>query len=117
MTTVTIIQSKDGEYKGFVCAGHAGYANSGRDIVCAAISVLVINTINSLDQLTKASLDVETEETDGYISCQFKEPLNEAQTLLMDSFVLGIEHVVDGYGSQKKFFKSKKYCELKFKEV
>ena len=35
----------------------------------------------------------------------------------MDSFVLGIEHVVDGYGSQKKFFKSKKYCELKFKEV
>ena len=117
MTTVTIIQSKDGEYKGFVCAGHAGYANSGSDIVCAAISVLVINTINSLDQLTKASLDVETEETDGYISCQFKEPLNEAQKLLMDSFVLGIEHGVDGYGSQKKFFKSKKYCELKFKEV
>ena len=106
MTTVTIIQSKDGEYKGFVCAGHAGYANSGSDIVCAAISVLVINTINSLDQLTKASIDVETEETDGYISCQFKEPLNEAQKLLMDSFVLGIEHVVDGYGSQKKFFKS-----------
>ena len=117
MIEITVYRNQNNLYTGFDCIGHAGYANSGRDIVCAAISVLVINTINSLDQLTKASLDVETEETDGYISCQFKEPLTEAQKLLMDSFVLGIEHVVDGYGSQKKFFKSKKYCELKFKEV
>ena len=117
MTTVTILQSKDGKYKGFICAGHAGYADSGKDIVCAAISVLAINTINSLDQLTGAELQIESEEADGYLSCQFQHSLNESQKLLMDSFVLGIENVVDGYGSQKKFFKSKKYCELKFKEV
>ena len=27
--------------------GHAGYAEEGQDIVCAAVSALVINTVNS----------------------------------------------------------------------
>ena len=51
MTHVSIIKTRNGEYRGFNCIGHSGYADAGEDIVCAAISVLVINTINSLDQL------------------------------------------------------------------
>ena len=48
MTHVSIIKTRNGEYRGFNCIGHSGYAERGEDIVCAAISVLVINTINSL---------------------------------------------------------------------
>ncbi len=71
MTTVTIIQSKDGEYKGFVCQDMQAMPDSGSDIVCAAISVLVINTINSLDQLVQRHPSMlETEETDGSYHCQ-----------------------------------------------
>ena len=45
MTKVTILQNSKNECVGFDVYGHAGYADAGEDIVCAAISILVINTI------------------------------------------------------------------------
>ncbi len=51
MTKITIFRNHDGEYLGFDCLGHAGYADEGEDIVCAGISALVINTINSIGLL------------------------------------------------------------------
>ncbi|MCI6715321.1 MAG: ribosomal-processing cysteine protease Prp, partial [Lachnospiraceae bacterium] len=42
MTKITFHTTKTGEYRGFTCEGHAGYADYGQDIVCASISVLVI---------------------------------------------------------------------------
>ena len=33
--------------------GHAGYAEPGQDIVCAAVSALVINTINAIEAFTE----------------------------------------------------------------
>ena len=48
MTTITICKTADGKYTGFNCFGHAGYAKKNRpDILCSAISTLVINTINT----------------------------------------------------------------------
>ena len=49
MIHVTICQNKKGEYLGFDAKGHAGYAEAGDDIVCAAASILMINTANALE--------------------------------------------------------------------
>ena len=46
MTTVRIWQDRN-KTKAFEAFGHSGYSVSGTDIVCAAISILVSNTINS----------------------------------------------------------------------
>lgn len=91
------------------CSGHAGYADSGEDIVCSAISVLVINTINSLEVLTSTKMQVESDEESGRIDLLFMEDLKEDGILLMDSLMLGLKNVADEYG--------KRYVELKFKEV
>ena len=109
MTDITIIKSKSGEYKRVTCTGHAGYADAGSDIVCAAISMLVINTINSLDELTDARMEVESNEDKGLIECRFVEELDADAVLLLDSMVLGLKNVVSQYGKQ--------YLKLKFKEV
>ena len=37
---------------GFRIEGHAGYAKHGKDIVCAAVSALVMNTMNSIHSFT-----------------------------------------------------------------
>ena len=37
MIKVTIYQSSEGKISGFAVQGHAGYAESGSDIVCAAV--------------------------------------------------------------------------------
>ena len=110
MTQITFHKTAAGEYKGFVCNGHAGFANYGEDIVCAAISVLVINTINSLEQITGEQMQVETDEDAGAIRCCFvNQPLKETSKALMDSLVLGLTQIEKQYG--------KNYCKLTFEEV
>ena len=49
MIHVTIFCNEDKECVGFQTEGHAEYAEPGEDIICAAVSILVINTINSIE--------------------------------------------------------------------
>ena len=52
MVKVTVYQNQDDVYYGFRMEGHAGFAAYGNDIVCSAVSALVINTMNSIEQFT-----------------------------------------------------------------
>ena len=110
MTQITFHKTTAGEYKGFTCDGHAGFADYGKDIVCAAISVLVINTINSLEQITGEQMQVDTDERSGMIRCRFvNQPLKDTSKALMNSLVLGLTQIEKQYG--------KNYCKLTFEEV
>lgn len=110
MTKVTIYKNQSGDYLELICEGHAGYAKRGEDIVCAAISVLVINTINSLEELTKEPIQVETDEAAGMIRCTFHQhPLKETSRVLMDSLTLGLQRIQAQYG--------RKHCKLTVEEV
>ena len=107
MTTITITKSSTDSYKRIECSGHAGFADSGEDIVCAAISVLTINLINSIDCFTEDKFTCNQNEDDGYISISFEnEPSKEAD-LLLRSFELGIDSIFREYG--------KKFLNIKFR--
>ncbi len=95
MTTVRIYQ-KNGSYQGFEADGHAGFAEEGEDIVCAAISVLTINTVNSIETLAKDK--VEASEDDGNLTARFPDGLSHEGTLLMDSMILGLMSIENSYG-------------------
>ena len=110
MTQITFYKTTSGEYKGFTCDGHSGYAGYGEDIVCASISVLVINTINSLDQIAGEKIQVESDEDTGTIRCHFvNQLLKETSKVLIDSLVLGLTQIEKQYGEN--------YCKLTFEEV
>ena len=65
MIHVTIFQNKYKECVGFQTEGHAEYANPGQDIVCAAASILVINTINAIEEFTEDDASLISEDGDG----------------------------------------------------
>ncbi len=110
MTKITIHKTNTGEYRGFTCKGHAGYADNGKDIVCAAVSMLVINTINSFDKITREPMQVKENARAGFIECLFRQyPISESSRILMDSLVLGLSQVEKQYGQ--------KHCKLTFEEV
>ena len=109
MTTITIYKSENGSYRRFTCNGHAGYDDYGKDIVCASVSCLVINTINSMDELVHEKMEITTDERKGLIDCRFIGDLSSQGMLLMDSMILGLQGIVSDYG--------KKYLELKLREV
>jgi uncharacterized protein YsxB (DUF464 family) len=89
MTHATLYKSSlNGEILGFRVEGHAGYANAGSDIVCASISILVINTINTIDLYCGCKFTTDVDEKAGLIEFKlnpFEKDLkvsNEVRVLL-----------------------------------
>lgn len=90
---------ENGHYKRFTIDGHAGYADEGQDIVCAAVSALVINAINSIEKFTEDAFTCDCR--DGQISSwEFTSDVSSATDLLMDSLMLGLENIRKSYGDE-----------------
>ena len=112
MTDITIQKNSRGWYKGFKCDGHAGFAEYGQDIVCAALSVLTINTINSIEAFAGDLIDVSSDEDKGIITCSFRNRtgnISDEATLLMKSYELGVNGIYEQY--------VKEFLNIKFEEV
>lgn len=62
MICATFEKNDKDEITSFKVQGHAGYAPSGRDIVCVAVSFLVIGTVNSLTELTDSEFNAVVDE-------------------------------------------------------
>ena len=64
--------------------GHANYAEVGKDIVCAGVSILTYTLIASLAELTEDEIEVEMNSGKNII--KFKENPSKSAQLLIDSF-------------------------------
>ena len=107
MTSITVY-THNGLNAGFRVFGHSGYETSGKDIVCAGISALTINFINSVEEFMDDRFVCSSNEEDGMIDFKFEqEPSKESQVLL-DSLVFGLENLANDY---------KEFISLEFREV
>ena len=114
MTTIIIRKDNKNTYRGFICMGHAGYAKKrlfgkSPDILCSAISMMVISTMNSLEELAGEKLVVTSNEDTGFIKCDFESVLQEKSVFLVDSMVYSLQKLSKEYGE--------KYLQVKFEEV
>ncbi|MDK2807584.1 MAG: uncharacterized protein PWP24_317 [Clostridiales bacterium] len=100
MITITVKKNQSGVYNGLCVKGHADYDVYGKDIVCAAVSVLVINTINSIETFTKDVLQVNTEEVSGLIEFEVASSISKEAHLLLDALLLGLEGIAADYGTE-----------------
>ena len=103
MITAKLFQNEAARYWGFQISGHADYAEVGEDIICAAVSALALNTINSIEALTPARPDNRIEE--GFLRCQIwqlkEDPASCPQaSLLLDALALGLQSLVESYGTE-----------------
>ena len=107
---VSVIISKQGtEFKQISLDGHAGDAVAGENIVCAAVSVLSINTFNSIEKFTDDAFEIEASEDGGHLVMSFPEELSDKSQLLLDSLILGLDQIQKQYGDE--------FISLEFKEV
>ena len=97
---IHITVEKQGEdYRRIVSEGHALYDEEGSDIVCAGVSALLINAVNSLDQLTQDGIVVdEGGEEGGFLSLELELPQSGEARLLLDSLMLGLDSISENYG-------------------
>lgn len=68
-------------------SGHAGYAEPGKDIVCAAVTALTQTLIQSIDDLTDD--EIEYRISPGKVEIEYRN-LSEKSKTLVDSFFVGI---------------------------
>ena len=109
MTRVVFSRTKDHRITGFVSSGHSGYADEGEDIVCAGISALVVNAVNSIDQLTDARMVCEEDPDQALIRFETADYEQPDVQLLLSSLLLGLTGIEASYGSS--------WIEVSFKEV
>ena len=89
MTHITVYRTNQLPV-GIRVEGHAGYADAGADIVCAGISVLTINFINSVESFTDDKFEVNSDEEGAVIDFKFTDVPSDKSRLLFDSLVLGL---------------------------
>ena len=105
MIKVKYHYTDDFKLKGFTLKGHADYAESVYDIVCAAVTSNAIGVDNSLNLLAKVEFESEIGQ-EGFIECIVKdECLNEKTDLLLEHFKLTIEMIKGQYPKNIKILK------------
>ena len=94
---------------GFEMTGHAEYAEYGSDIVCSAVSALVINAINSVEKFADDRFESSVHGKKDVVSFEINSGnVSSHAELILKSLVLGLEGIADEYG--------KKYIRIKFKK-
>ena len=88
---ITVIRSDHG----LTVDGHAGFAETGNDIICAAVSALAQGLIHALSDLTEDEIFYNVR--DGHIEIFFRD-LSEQGKLLTDSFFLSVGDIQQTYG-------------------
>ena len=94
MIRVTFCE-QNGSLTGFDLRGHSGFAEAGRDIVCAAATSCALMTANTVTEVL--GLPAKAEATDGLISLHLKPQDAEQAQPLMQGFLLHIRALCNEY--------------------
>lgn len=103
MTRVEILRS-GGKIIGFHATGHSGYAQSGRDIVCSAVSALAQSAVYGLTDV--ADLPAQSRTGDDELFCGIDEPLSGEPRLkadmILETMLAGLLAIEAGYPKNLK---------------
>ena len=95
-------------YYGFKIIGHADYGCCGKDVVCAGVSALVINTVNAIEEFTEDKTRTSEFES-GLVKFKIVGDVSPKSQLLMRALRLGLCSIYEEYGDR--------YIRIFFREV
>ena len=110
MIRITIYVNEHHVYTGFYVSGHAEFSDPGKDVVCAAVSMLVINTMNALEAYTEDETSHVSDEEEGTIEFRFRRRPSHDADLLVNTMILGLESLEENSEYEP-------YIDIIFKEV
>ncbi len=85
--TTAYLYRQNGHYSGFEIDGHANYRDE-QDIVCAALSISTISTVNALEQLLGIVANCSEDQARGYLKCELPQGLS-AKLLEKADLIIG----------------------------
>lgn len=103
MTVVRITENKKKNCLEICVQGHAEYANEGKDIVCAGISVLVQAIFNGITEVLHHKLSFEIKE--GYFYFAVPDKIKKEDKLvgvLLETLILNLQDMEKSYSDYMK---------------
>jgi len=101
MTKIEICQ-QNGNITKVECSDHAGFADYGKDIVCAGISSITQTAVLGIKKLTKIEHNFVVDEKKGFLSLEIfdsnvkSQDFHDAQVILKTMFC-GLEDLAKQY--------------------
>ena len=86
---------------GITIEGHAGYAEPGKDIVCAGVTALVQGLIRSMEDLVSDIISYKI--SPGRVDIHYGD-LSKAGTLLVDSFFIGVCQIASEFPDHVRIY-------------
>jgi len=81
---------------GFECKGHAGYAEEGSDIICAAVSILTTTCANALESV--AGVEGRAKVDEGYMQVLIeKNQVSHDTQVIFRTVIQGLRDLTDAY--------------------
>lgn len=93
MVCVTLFYDRDREIRGYSLFGHAGMDEKGKDIVCASLSMMAINTANALEKLTDSPVQIVCNEEEALLDVRVREKPDEKAITLLKAMELACEEL------------------------
>lgn len=85
----------------FSVSGHAGLAERGDDVVCAAVSALTQAALIGLEDVVGVSVDADVADEDGRLVCRLPAPLEQEQvrgaSVLLETCLRSLRSIEAGY--------------------
>jgi hypothetical protein len=109
MIKIIIVRNKS-EYLGYEISGHAGYDESGYDIICSAVSILAYTALNSMADVANIpdrDMTYAIDENIGDMSLLLNRT-NMKADIILKTFETGIKLLLEDYSQ---------YISLDYKEV
>ncbi len=94
MTRVTVLRTGE-RITGFECKGHSGYAEEGKDIVCAAVSALTTTCVNALESVAGVKPEVDIKEARMIVSLPNGE--NHDAQVILKAMLQGLNDIASEY--------------------
>lgn len=95
MIDIVVTRDNEGFIWQFSVNGHAGFSKSGKDIVCAAVSVTAYNAVGALDELV--GLKDFYSERDGYMLCSLpagiSEDMKQTARIILETTAIGFKQI------------------------
>lgn len=106
MITAIIFRNNQNKVTGFEVSGHAGYAEEGSDIICAAVSAIAYTAVGYFSEKKIGGSKPRYSEKDGYM--RFKPDIDSyaesddkiSAYAVMEATCLGFKQIEYSYGKE-----------------
>lgn len=99
MVSVVFVKRQD-NFVAFEFDGHAGFEEIGKDIVCAAVSVLAQTALVSFNEVAGIE-DIIYEVDEAYVYCELPDEIDNHQrhdaNVIFRSLIVGLNGIIEAY--------------------